>query len=310
MKDNKLEIAQLTPKDWELTKDQKLNFQSLYILNLITEEQVLFPNFLTGRLRFAEDAIAFLEDSKLIYQEEQYDEKKVLGFSMGKSDIKYVYKATDEAFQVVKSYKKRYLEYLKLYDVYAYVDPEAGKFAMNKFKKIMLKEGGKEAWWDYLNNERWVDYRIPVATFKGIDPREFIFFSFIEEGKFAPSSENDENEWAEKLFLGSVWDDMYAILESAPIWEEQGDDLEESKEIMQEIISAGADVILSQRKKLDKYISQQNSKIAFFDEVADLMKEEDIDDEDYFDDPVHHHGMHQYTPLNDPLFWLTAAVVI
>lgn len=310
MKDNELDLGQATPEDWTLTADEKLNFQSLFLLYLITEGKVLFPNFLTGRLRYIQKGIDLLEDKKLIFQKEEFDEKKVLGFKIGKADVSYVYEPSDEAFKIVKSYKKRYEEYIKLYDVYAYVDPEKGKFALNKYKKIKLKENGKELWWDYLNDDRWVDYRVPISVFKGLDPREFIFYSFIDEEKFMPHPDDDEHEWAETLFLGKIWDEMYHILDSSPLWEEQADSIEESKEIMETIINEGANVIKSQRKKLNKYIKEQNSKLYSFQDFEDLYKEEDPEQEYYFDDPVKYHGMHQYTPLGDPLFWLTAAVIL
>ena len=310
MKDNELEVGQATPQMWTLSDDEKLNFQSLYILYLITEDKVQFPNFLAGRLKYIQKAIDFLEDKRFIVQKEEYDEKKVLGFTYSKSDISYVYEATDEARQVVKSYRDRYREYIKLYDVYAYVDPEQGKFAMSKYKKHMLKGSGKTAWWDYLNDERWEDYRIPVSVYKGLDPREFIFFSFIEEGRFMPEDDDNEHEWAEVLFLGKIWDEMYLILESAPRWEDLGDDDYKSEDIVETIIQEGAEVIKDQRKKLNSFIKQQNIVIGQIEGLEELYLEEDQEEEYYFEDPVYYHGMHQYTPLGDPLFWLTAAIII
>ena len=310
MKDNELEVGQATPQMWTLSDDEKLNFQSLYILYLITEDKVQFPNFLAGRLKYIQKAIDFLEDKRFIVQKEEYDEKKVLGFTYSKSDISYVYEATDEARQVVKSYRDRYREYIKLYDVYAYVDPEQGKFAMSKYKKHMLKGSGKTAWWDYLNDERWEDYRIPVSFYKGLDPREFIFFSFIEEGRFMPEDDDNEHEWAEVLFLGKIWDEMYLILESAPRWEDLGDDDYKSEDIVETIIQEGAEVIKDQRKKLNSFIKQQNIVIGQIEGLEELYLEEDQEEEYYFEDPVYYHGMHQYTPLGDPLFWLTAAIII
>jgi len=282
MKDNELKVGQKTPQDWTLSDEEKLNFQSLYILYLITEGKVLFSNFLAGRLKYIQKAIDFLEDQKLIVQKEEFDEKKVLGFTYSRSEISYVYEATQEAQQVIKSYRKRYREYIKLYDVYAYIDPEAGKFALSKYKKHMLKGRGKADWWDYLNDERWEDYRVPVSVYKGLDPREFMFFSFIEEGRFMPAEDDEEHEWAEVLFLGKIWDEMYEILESSVKWEEVAEDEKESAEIMETQI----------------------------DGLEELYFEKEQAEEEYFEDPIYYHGMNQYTPLGDPLFWLTAAIII
>lgn len=314
MKDKEKNIGQATPKSWVLTNEERLNYQALYILYLITEEKVKFPNFLTGNLKFAQESIDFLESKKLITQKEEVKEgKKVLGVSIEKSEVKWVYEASTEARNIVAQHRKKFREFLTFYDVYAHVDPEQGEFAFRKIKKILLKENGKEAWTKYKNQDRWVDYRVPVTVYKGFDPREFIFFSFMEEGRFIPTSEDTEHEWAKNLFMGDIWEELEMVVSSAPRWEEQGDDENPSHEIMETIIIEGANVLKEQRKKLRKFIKKQDSIIGLEEELEYVQGDQNSDEDeydDYYDDPVYYHGPYYYTPLADPLFWVTAAIII
>lgn len=310
MEEKENKVGQATPTSWKLTEDQQLNYQALYILYLITENKVQFPNFLTGKLKFVQKAIDFLEEKGLIAQKEEFDEKKVLGFKIGQTDIKWVFEASKEAKTLVKKYRKQFREFIRLHDVYAHVDPHSGEFALNKFKKLMLKKKGEKEWNKYKNNERWVDYRVPVAVYKGIDPREFVFFSFMEEGRFIPNADDIEHQWAEDLFMETIWTELYEVLDSAPIWEEQGSEDDTAQEIMETIIIEGANTLHSQRKKLKKYIAEQDSIIGLSEEMEQIQGEHDSDEDHYFEDPVYYHGMYHYTPLTDPFFWVTAAIIL
>lgn len=317
MKEQKYNIGQATPEKWILTEEQRLNYQALYILYLITEEKVLFPNFLTGNLKFAQESIDFLESKKLIVQKEEVTEgKKMFGVALEKSDINWIYEATTEARNIVALHRKKYREFLTFYDVYAHVDPEAGEFAFRKIKKILLQEGGTEAWAKYKSKERWVDYRIPVTVYKGFDPREFIFFSFMEEGRFIPTEKDTEHEWAKNLFMGDLWEELDKVMNSAPRWEDQGDEENPATEIMETIIIEGANVLKEQRKKIKKFIKKQDDIIGLEEELElvkakqDAAAEDDDYYDDYYNDPVYYHGSYYYTPLADPLFWVTAAIII
>jgi hypothetical protein len=300
MKEN--QVGQPTPQSWTLTEAEQLNYQALYILYLMLEKGIVFPNFLGGNLKYVQSAVDFLEEKKLIVQTEKIiTGKKVLGVTVKKDDVMWIFEPTAAATGIVEQYKRRYREFLSLYDVFAHVDPTKGEFAFGAFKAIILEEG-EEAWQEYKKHPRWVDYRIPVAVYKGIDPREFVFFSFIEEGRFIPTAADTEHEWAKRLFLGDVWEEMYAILASAPKWEEQGDEENEPAEIMETIITEGAGVLEEQLRKIRKYIRKQDYIIGQEAMHERVEGEHRGDYDGYYDNPVYY-GSH-YTPLSDPLFWL------
>lgn len=308
-KKHKIEIGRPTPMSWELTEEQKLNYQTLYVLYLMVEKEIVFPNFMAGNLKFVEEAIELLESKGMIVQEEKIEEgKKILGIKVQRSELKWIYEPTEKAHALVAQYKKRYSEFLALYDVFAHVDPMTGEFALSRIKKLLLEQG-REIWDDYLSDPRWVDYRVPVAWYKGIDPREFVFFSFIEEGRFEPSEKDPEHSWARRLFIGDVWNEMYEVLDSAPRWEDQGDDENDPRDIMETIIIEGANVVQDTHKKLKKFIKKQDEIIGFEEEAERVEAHRASDYDEYYEDPVYYHGAY-YTPLSDPFFWMTAAIIL
>jgi len=287
-KENKVGLP--TPKKWDLTDEQKLDYQSLYILYLMTEDKVVLPNFLGGNLKYVQESVDLLEKRKLIVQTEKITEgKKVLGVPVKKDDVEWFFELSEDAHQIVGEHRKRYREFLAFYDVFAHVDPMTGEFAMSKIKDILLAEGdGKAAWQSYKSQDFWIDYRVPVLVYKGIDPRESIFFSFMEEGRFIPTKEDTEHEWAKNLFLDTLWEEIYMVLGSAPIWEAQGDEENPAAEIMETIIVQGAKVLKKQNKKLRKFIKKQDEIIGLEEEMENMKANHQTDYEEYYDDPVHY----------------------
>jgi hypothetical protein len=287
-KENKVGLP--TPKKWDLTDEQKLDYQSLYILYLMTEDKVVLPNFLGGNLKYVQESVDLLEKRKLIVQTEKITEgKKVLGVPVKKDDVEWFFELSEDAHQIVGEHRKRYREFLAFYDVFAHVDPMTGEFAMSKIKDILLAEGdGKAAWQSYKSQDCWIDYRVPVLVYKGIDPRESIFFSFMEEGRFIPTKEDTEHEWAKNLFLDTLWEEIYMVLGSAPIWEAQGDEENPAAEIMETIIVQGAKVLKKQNKKLRKFIKKQDEIIGLEEEMENMKANHQTDYEEYYDDPVHY----------------------
>ncbi|MFT5833388.1 MAG: hypothetical protein ACI97N_001015 [Cognaticolwellia sp.] len=287
-KENKVGLP--TPKKWDLTDEQKLDYQSLYILYLMTEDKVVLPNFLGGNLKYVQESVDLLEKRKLIVQTEKITEgKKVLGVPVKKDDVEWFFELSEDAHQIVGEHRKRYREFLAFYDVFAHVDPMTGEFAMSKIKDILLGEGdGKAAWQSYKSQDCWIDYRVPVLVYKGIDPRESIFFSFMEEGRFIPTKEDTEHEWAKNLFLDTLWEEIYMVLGSAPIWEAQGDEENPAAEIMETIIVQGAKVLKKQNKKLRKFIKKQDEIIGLEEEMENMKANHQTDYEEYYDDPVHY----------------------
>src|SRR6202012_3566476 len=94
---------------------------------------------------------------------------------------------------------KRYTEYLKVYDVFSFVDLEKGEFAFARYYDF----DSDEAWLSFTDNERFDDLRIAVAIFKKLDPAEIVFMSFINENRFDTTAAGrqidlvSDNSWKE-----------------------------------------------------------------------------------------------------------------
>ncbi len=303
-----LKIGQATPKNWKLSEEQRLNFQALHILYYMVRKEVRFANFLTGRLKLVEKVIHFLEDKKLIEQTEvAANQKKIFGYKIGEPTPEWIYQPTLQAEKIVANYEQRLFEFFKLYDVFAHVDTETGNFAMEEINGIWLKKGD-DAWQKYLNDERWLDLRIPVAVYKGIDPRELVFMSIVTRGELDLDPNDKEFRWAEKLFTDQLWDYMYSILDNAPRWE-QFDFNGDAKAFMEDVIVIGADIVKEQNTILDKFIEKKNRTVQWAENqsghaISDdeySMQETRVDE--YYRDPIYYHGPWG-NPLSDPLFWM------
>lgn len=142
------------------------------------------------------------------------------------SGLKYA--VTDKGKAVLKTFMERYSEYLKLYDVFSYVDLGQGEFAFS-----MFFEKSDEDWKNYISDERWEDVRIAVAEYKKMNPIEIVFMSFINEGRF----NLEANGWQFDIFSGLIWKDIEDICNAALSVEQinQGDE-----SIMPDIIKQGA----------------------------------------------------------------------
>ena len=302
----KSRIAQPTPTIWALTEDQKITYQSLFILYLMVKKEYRFSNVLTSNLRLVEEAINFLENKKLIeHKAIDGKVKKVLGIKYGQEDPDWIYSPTAAATDVIQQYEYRYIEFLRFYDVFAHVDPEAGTFAMENMGKLLVEED-EESWNIYKSLSRWHDYRIPVMVFKGLDPREMIFFSMMAEGQFDPSEKDDTHQWAVRLFSEELWQDMYKILASAPRWEDQGAEGVKPKKIMKTIIKMGAAIVKEQHEYLDKVLEDNDTS---GHHASDNEEYTTTVIEEYYDDPVYYGGAY-YTPFSSPMFWLGMAILI
>jgi hypothetical protein len=97
-------------------------YQSIILLNEIISKGRKFRTILNG-------------DDKML--EPLFVSLLAKGYVGVDSDCFY---ATDSGKSVLSLFMKRYKEYLKLYDIFAFVDTEAGEFAFEKFN-IKIKKG-------------------------------------------------------------------------------------------------------------------------------------------------------------------------
>ncbi len=155
-----------------------------------------------------------------------------------KDDEKYV--PTQKGREYLKKFMARYSEYLTMFDIFCAVDLESGEFAFEDYNDY----DDDKSFQNFLNEQRWDDLRVAVASYKGVNPIEIVFMSFISEQRFG----RNESGWQFDLLLGSVWDEILEICETAIQWEQLGYQDEQGKvpaeDVIEDIITQGTEIML------------------------------------------------------------------
>lgn len=189
---------------YELSEEQKKEFAGIYLLEFMINEPKSFNLFLENSDADLEPVLEWLLVKEYI--------------SIEKNE-RYV--ANKKGRKALKKFLRRYSEFLHFFDVFCAVDLSTGEFAFASFFEFE----DESAWRAFLNEERWEDLRVTVASYKGIDPIEIVFMSFVQEQRFG----RDESGWQFDLLLGSVWDDILEICNTAIRVEQLGYETDEGE---------------------------------------------------------------------------------
>lgn len=221
-------------KKYNITEERKKQFAGIYVLDYMINTPQSFSIFLDGNDQDLEPVLEWLmaRDYVKIEKEEFY-------IPSGKGR------------DLLKQFMARYSEYLTIFDIFSAVDLEAGEFAFASYFDFK----SDQSWQQFLDNERWDDLRIAVAEYKKMNPVEIVFMSFINEKKFG----RDASGWQFDLLLGSVWDEIIVICNSAIQWQELGfeDDqgIVTAEEVIEDITSQGIDIILDLLRKEEQMVA-------------------------------------------------------
>lgn len=190
------------------------------------------------------------------------------------------YQTTANGQEVLNNFMKRYTEYLKLYDVFSYVDLEKGEFAFARYFDFDTDD----QWLNYVNNSRWDDLRIAVALFKKLDPAEIVFMSFINENRFDTSS----NGWQINLASDDIWKEIEAICQTAIKPEEVGQDA------MEDMVGQGSELMI-------KLLQEEQNR------------EREEQNNNYREEVVEEETVEYYQPYYDPYYvspiWLLPLIL-
>ena len=208
-----------------LTDDNKKTFKAIILLN----------EMVNGTHKF--QTIANEDDSVL---EPLFIELMSKGY-VQTSGINY--QITAKGQEVFDTFMKRYIEYLKVYDIFSFVDLEKGEFAFARYFDFNTDD----EWAEFANNERFDDLRIAVAIFKKIDPAEIVFMSFINENRFDSTSAG----WQMDLVSDNDWAEIEEICKTAIKPEEVGEDA------MVDMIGQGSELMIKLLEEEQK--QNQNS---------------------------------------------------
>jgi hypothetical protein len=154
------------------------------------------------------------------------------------------YRASAKGVDAFNAFMQRYSEYLKVYDVFSFVDLEKGEFAFARYYDFDTDD----AWDAFKNEERFDDLRIAVALFKKVDPAEIVFMSFINENRFDATSDG----WQMDLVSDNTWKEIEEICQTAIKPEEVGEDA------MVDMIGQGSELMIKLMQEEAKQREQDN----------------------------------------------------
>jgi hypothetical protein len=210
-----------------LTDDNKKTFKAIILLN----------EMINGTHKF--QTIANGDDSVL---EPLFIELMSKGY-LSTAGINYT--VTAKGQEVFDTFMKRYTEYLKVYDIFSFVDLEKGEFAFARYYDF----NSDDEWINFTNDERFDDVRIAVALFKKLDPAEIVFMSFINEDRFDTTSAG----WQMDLVSDNEWNEIEEICKTAIKPEEVGDDA------MADMIGQGSELMIKLIQEEQKQNENNNN---------------------------------------------------
>jgi hypothetical protein len=178
------------------------------------------------------------------------------------------YQVTTKGMDVFNTFMKRYTEYLKVYDIFSFVDLEKGEFAFARYYDFETDD----AWFDFTNDERFDDLRIAVAIFKKLDPAEIVFMSFINENHFDTTSAG----WQIDLVSDNSWKEIEEICDTAIKPDEVGEDA------MIDMIGQGSDLMI---KLMEEEKSREQDDNTYNEE--EIVEEETVEYYEPYYDPYY-----------------------
>jgi DNA-binding PadR family transcriptional regulator len=216
-------------KPFTVSEEQKKQFAAAYLLKVIVNENVIIPLYLEEKDTDLEPVLEYMMMKRYLSVENQE-----------------FYAPTDKGKEILRRFMQRYSEFLKIFDIYCAVDLEEGVFAFEEYFKIT----DAQQWNKYINDERWEDLRVAVALYKKLNPVEIVFMSFLQEGQFGNRGEG----WQFDLLLGSIWDDILEVCNTALTasdlaYEDEHGDLVDGNMVLEDVIIKGAEINLALHKE-------------------------------------------------------------
>jgi hypothetical protein len=163
------------------------------------------------------------------------------------------YVPTAKGQGVLRKFMQRYGEYLQTYDLYCAIDTGAGEFAFARYYDFGDSEEGQEQWDEFFADDRWIDLRIAVAEFKGLNPFEIVFMSFLNEERFRTEAEG----WQFDLVSGAIWTEITEICQSAWKVNDLAYDDVSGEDVIKDIIEQGTALTIELIKKVDELEAAQ-----------------------------------------------------
>ena len=199
-------------RTYKLTQQQREMFQQMYLLWRMQSPEEHFSILLPGTLGMLEPLFTSLHVKGLV------------------TILDGEYRTNTLGEECLTKFHTRYTDYLQMYDIYCAVDLGVGEFAYD-----MVLELSPKRFKNYLDQDRWEDLRIAVAAYKGLDPVEIVFMSFLNEGRFTQNGVG----WTIDLLGDLLWDEILRICNSALHAEDLG-----TNDVIEDIITQGSTLMV------------------------------------------------------------------
>ena len=248
-------MPNIEEREWD--EEKAKTFASIYLLHQM-DEGAQIPIILDQNYQFLEPLLEKLHSKDYIRIEGGH------------------YCLAEHGEEVLKRFYGRYREYLRLYDIFSAVNLQTGEFAFAKYFDFE----SDEAWYAYLEDERWADLRIAVARLKKMDAHEIVFMSFLNEGRFGAN----ENGWQFDLILGSIWQEIREICRNALTIGDIG-----TRERLIELTRKGSQLmveLLQHEQKLQKWEQEQQGSSDENDEEDDVEIIEEYSRDPFYISPL------------------------
>ena len=247
-------------REYVIDAEKKQQFAGIVTLNYLFEQEGELALPLKGNDTHLEPSLTWLERRGHV--------------AKGKS-----YALSESGRAAVLTYRAHFREFVRTFEIFAFVDLEEAQFAYEKFFEFEEES----AWDEYIEQENWADLRIAVAEFKKIDALEIVFLSFVNEGLF-----DDAENWQRDLHDDGLWLEVQELCNcSVAIEDLSFDDPDEGRvegaEVLEDIIGEGSEMNLELKILEDELSSDEP------DEDDRDEDEEEIDDVEAY-----------YTPYIEP----------
>jgi hypothetical protein len=213
---------------YTLNDTQKMQFAGIYLLEYMINHPKRFAVLLLDEEEDLEPILEWL---------------LVREYVEIKDDSSYL--ANEKGRTALTKFMARYADFLNIYDIYCAVDLGVGEFAFTSY----FDYPDRSSWRHFLAAERWEDLRIAVAEFKGIDPIEIVFMSYLSEGRFG----RDQIGWQFDLLLGSVWDEILDLCNNAVQLQQLGyEDAEgtiSGETVMRDIVTQATSLLIQLKQQ-------------------------------------------------------------
>jgi DNA-binding PadR family transcriptional regulator len=265
---------------YQLLERDKFKYISLVLLNEIINFQNYFSVKAEGEDVFLEPYLKFMKEKGVL----EVKDGKYIPTAKGREELVNLY--------------NKYYEYLKIFDIYCAVDLEKGEFAFASINN----DFSEADWFNFLENERFSDVRVAVADFKGLNPTEIVFMSFLNENRFDCTADR----WQYNLTGEAIWKEIEEICNTAV-----DVDYLKADGVLEDVIKQGTELAMKLIKEADDAIAAEEEDLNSDD--TEVIEETVV--EEYVDVvPMPYYPYSYWDPYYDPYYisplWLVPAILL